>query len=232
MDSGERGQGANNKQMICLGIPCHAAATRRWKALVGVQRVALHSRFMRHLSPITFLGLFAVLLLLTSSLPTAHGQSAAGQVLAGEEKTKLLEQATVAQNAVNEWNAEEAVKTMPPFFVRMIGEENLRRQVKTSFEECKADGVRFLETTFGEPTAVHVSGAHEVCFVPRTSIVQMKSGNVRSKAFWVAVREKGAVEWKFLDGAPVHTNPKALWGLFPELPEGIAFPEWTQEPVK
>ncbi|HRH97298.1 MAG TPA: hypothetical protein PLB55_15270 [Prosthecobacter sp.] len=188
--------------------------------------------FMRHLSRITITALLAVLFPITASLTQAQAQAAAGVALSADEKKKLLEQATVAQNAVNEWDFEGMMKHVPPLLLRMVGEENFRRQAKASIEESKADGIRFLETTHGEPTPVHVSGEHEVCFVPRTSIVQMKDGRVKSTAFWVAVREKGAAEWKFLDGAPVHANPKALWGLFPDLPKDITIPEWEQEPVK
>lgn len=161
----------------------------------------------------------------------APAQSAAGRVLSAEEKKQLLEHAAVAQKTVDAWDAAAGLKLVPAVLMRKLGEENVRKQFKADFDECKASGMRFLETTFGDPTPVHVSEGQEVCFLPRTSIIQTPDKKVRSTAYWVAVRELGSEEWKFLDGAPVNANQRALWGLFPSLPEDLTLPEWKQEPL-
>lgn len=161
--------------------------------------------------------------------PHAWAQPASGRALSAEEKKQLLAQAAVAQKAADVWDAAAGLKLVPAVLMRKFGEENVRKQFQADYEECKAGGMRFLETTFGEPTPVHVSEAQEVCFLPRTSILQMPDGKVRSTAYWVAVRELGSKEWKFLDGAPVNANRQALWGLFPSLPEDLKLPPWKQE---
>jgi hypothetical protein len=92
-------------------------------------------------------------------------------------------------------------------------------------------GVKYMKTDFGEPTTTYRAGKEVVCFVPRTSLIQVPGKQIKSKAYWVAIRTDGDSEWKFIDGAGIENNRESLWTMFPELPKDIQFPEWKQEAV-
>ena len=84
-------------------------------------------------------------------------------------------------------------------------------------------GVKFVQSDVGTPTETYSAGEEEVCFVPRTSILEVAGKRARSITFLIAVRKPGG-EWKFLDGAGLRKHPNLLYRLLPDLERGIELP--------
>ena len=70
---------------------------------------------------------------------------------------------------------------------------------------------------------MYPAGEEEVCFVPRTSVVEIGGKRATSMTFMIAVRKPGG-EWKFLDGAGLRKHPDLLYRLLPDLERGIELP--------
>ena len=61
--------------------------------------------------------------------------------------------------------------------------------------------------------------------------IEVQGKQIKSKAYWIAIRSIGDSEWKFIDGAGVQSDKEHLWVMFPELPRDVQLPEWKQEAV-
>jgi hypothetical protein len=162
----------------------------------------------------------------------ASGCSKGSGVLSAEDKAALLKQVGIAQEAVNEWDFDKMMKFVPPAVINLFGEDAFERAGRLAAAQEKERGTKFIKTEFGEPTTTYQTGKEEVCFVPRTSLIQVQGIQIKSIAYWIAVRTNGDSEWKFIDGAGFQSNKELLWKVFPKLPRNVQFPEWRQEAVK
>jgi hypothetical protein len=149
--------------------------------------------------------------------------------LSGEDKAVLLKQAEIIQAAVNESDFDTVMKHTSPALIKLIGKDAFEQAGREAMAQNKAKGIKYIKTDFGEPTTTYQTGKEVVCFVPRTSLLQVRGKQIKSQAYWVAIRTNGDSDWKFLDGAGFQNNKGLLWKIFPGLPGNVQFPEWRQE---
>jgi hypothetical protein len=158
--------------------------------------------------------------------------AAPAATLSSADRAELLRQAQAAQAAVDRLDFDAMIKLLPPAAFKLYDKATFEQQGRAAMAQLKAMGFRYLKTEYGEPTTPFRAGDDIVCFVPRTSLIEIKGRTAKSKAYWIAVRPAGGGEWKFLDGAGIHAKPDLLWRMFPALPRDIRLPEWKQEVVK
>jgi hypothetical protein len=107
------------------------------------------------------------------------------------------------------------------------GKEAFEALTKEAVAQVMKSGVKFLESELGTPTEVHPAGKYEVCFVPRTSVMEFQGRKVKSVAFMIAARTPGTKTWKYLDGSSLRENPEMLGKLFPDLDPKVVLPTNT-----
>jgi len=152
--------------------------------------------------------------------------------LSPAERAELLRQAQAAQAAVDRLDFDAMINMLPPAAFKLYDKATFEQQGRAAMAQLKAMGFRYLKTEYGKPTTSYRVGDDIICFVPRTSLIEIRDRTVKSQAYWIAVRPAGGGDWKFLDGAGIHAKPELLWHMFPGLPRDIQFPEWKQEVVK
>lgn len=157
----------------------------------------------------------------------------AGDTLSTKEKAALLEEAKLAQDAMNRGDLEAMMKYEHPAVFKLAGgKDEFEKQAKASLEMLKTLGVKYVKTDFGDPTDTYDAGDNIVCFLPRTSLLDTNGKKVKSQGYWLAARTKGDTVWRFVDGAGIEANKDLLWMMFPDLPKDIHLPEWKQEVVE
>ena len=167
----------------------------------------------------------------TAATASASGMQGGATVLSSEEKAALLKQVQAAQELFNQQDFDGMMRVMSPAIFKLYNKEAFEKAGRQAMAQLKALGVKYLKTEFGEPSPLYKAGNEIICFVPRTSTIQIQGKLIKSKAYWVAVRSVDASEWKFLDGAGIQNNNASLWQMFPELPKDIQLPEWKQEAI-
>lgn len=103
------------------------------------------------------------------------------------------------------------------------GQEAFARTTQQAVDQLLRSGIKFVESDVGNPTETYSAGEEEVCFVPRTSVMEIGGKRAKSITFMIAIRKRGG-EWKFLDGAGLRRHPDLLYRLLPELQRGIELP--------
>lgn len=89
----------------------------------------------------------------------------------------------------------------------------------------RESGLKVLSAEVGQPTETYVAGDELVCFVPRTTLLDLKGSKARSQSFFVAIRRNGSGNsWTFLDGASFRKHPEMLFQLLPSLTPFINLP--------
>ncbi|WP_221029560.1 hypothetical protein [Actomonas aquatica] len=115
---------------------------------------------------------------------------------------------------------------------KLVGSKEVFTQItEQALAMLKQTGIRFVESTTGEPGELYPAGDYELCFVPRTAIMEMQGQKLRTQSFMIAIRTKGESDWKYLDGSGLQQNPALLRTLFPELDESVETPAITVTPV-
>ena len=162
----------------------------------------------------------------------ASGTQVGATVLSSEEKAALLKQVQAAQELFNQQDFDGMMRVMSPAIFKLYNKEAFEKAGRQAMAQLKALGVKYLKTEFGEPSPLYKAGNEIICFVPRTSTIQIQGKLIKSTAYWVAVRPADGSEWKFVDGAGIQNNHALLWQMFPELQKDIQFPEWKQEAIQ
>ncbi|MFZ0800154.1 MAG: FKBP-type peptidyl-prolyl cis-trans isomerase [Terriglobales bacterium] len=152
-------------------------------------------------------------------------------VLSAEEKAALLKQAELVQSAVNQQDFDTMMKFEHPAAFSLVGKDAFERAGRAAMAQAKEMNFKYLRTEFGEPSATYQAGKEEICFVPRTQLIEVQGKKFNSQAYWIAIRTVGESEWKFVDGAGIENDRESFWTMFPELPRDIRFPEWKQEAI-
>jgi hypothetical protein len=148
-------------------------------------------------------------------------------VLSLEDKSALLKEAEITQTAINKSDVNTMLSHTPDVIFRLFGKDAFEQQARVAM--AKNAGIKFLITEFQDPTNAYQTTNELICFLPRTSTIQVQGRRFRSIAYWVAVRESGDPQWKFVDGAGFQKDSQILWKVFPELPADIRLPEYKQE---
>lgn len=111
------------------------------------------------------------------------------------------------------------------------GTEKFNQMMDSAFEQLRTLDLKFVSWEIGEPDRLYAAGKEEVCFVPRSTVMEIDGKRVRSVTYMVAVRQKGTKNWSYLDGAGFRDNPEMLRRLLPELEANIRLPENWIEPL-
>lgn len=120
-------------------------------------------------------------------------------------------------------------RTHPSLHNLVGGSDAFAKVTRQSVEQLRQSGVKFLSSDVDTPTKTYPAGDEEVCFVPRTSILELQGKKVKSTTFMIAIRRLGGGEWKYLDGAGLRKHPEMLYQLLPKLERGISLPPNTIE---
>ena len=163
------------------------------------------------------------LLFLTASL---HAQ----EDLPAEDSRYITAEIKAMMMAFNEGNADLVIKKTHPAIWKLskVGQENFEKALKQGAKQIMEMGIKIDKLKVEQPTTFYKAGKESVCFVPMSSVMQMKDQKIASSSFMIAAKgEQG--EWKYLDGTFVRTNPDQLWTFFPELPKDVQLPETKME---
>ncbi len=114
-------------------------------------------------------------------------------------------------------SSEGAIACMHPSLVKALGgadaaTEKIARQRKVMAEH----GAVFDSVSIGMPGPIVVVGRREFALIPQTLKIKTKDGMLRQAGYLLAVRDRGAKAWTFLDATAA--TPTTLATLFPEIP--------------
>jgi hypothetical protein len=158
-----------------------------------------------------------------------QGAAIAG-TLSTAEANSLRADVSAVTTAFERGDAEGLItKTHPSLQALAGGREAFARLTRQSVKQALQSGVRFLSSEVGSPTQTYPAGEEEVCFVPRTSIMEYEGKKVRSITFMIAARRVGGTDWKYLDGVGLRKHPHMLYQLLPKLQPGVTLPPNTIE---
>lgn len=117
--------------------------------------------------------------------------------------------------------------THPKIIEMMGGLENMVAIMEKGMVEMESDGTRFLDVTFGEPTAVIKAGNELQCTLSQTISMKVSEGRVVAKSAMIAIWVDGGTNWVFIDtsGKDIQT----LRSLLPDLSMDLFIPE-TEQP--
>jgi hypothetical protein len=150
-----------------------------------------------------------------------------------EEAKDLTDRALKIKEAMDKNDVDAIINTTHPvLFPLMGGKENFEKVTRAAVVRLKSSGIKQEESTLGTPTRTYSAGADTICFIPRTSIFSAEGKRIRSIGFLVAIRNTSSPEWLFLDGSGMRNNPALLKKLFPDLEDGVTFPENRKEVIE
>jgi hypothetical protein len=157
------------------------------------------------------------------------GTAVAG-TLSAAEANSLREDVAAITTAVERGDAEALIaRTHPSLYGLVGGPDEYAKVTRQAVEELRQSGVKFVSAEVGTPTKTYAAGDEEVCFVPRTSTMEVQGERFRSTTFMIAIRRLGGGDWKYLDGAGLRKHPEMLYQLLPKLERDISLPPNTIE---
>ena len=168
--------------------------------------------------------LLSVVLTLTAA-SFLHGEGPQPQSsLSDPEKATLMEQANSLQEAFTNGDADLIIrKTHPSIFQMFKSREQFETITREAVKNLPAK-ITIEKTDWGQPTGLYANGDEDVCFVPKTMTMKLGAKHLQSVGYLVAVRQHGAKDWLFIDGAGMKGNPALLYTLLPKLPRDIITP--------
>lgn len=122
--------------------------------------------------------------------------------------------------------------THPSIYKLTNGKDGFEAITRQAFVQIESAGVRFLDSKLGTPSEIYSCGEEQVCFIPRTSTLEVDGKKVRSIGFLIAIRSVKGGDWLFLDGSGLRKNPELLKKLLPDLPADTPLPENRVELIK
>jgi hypothetical protein len=120
-------------------------------------------------------------------------------------------------------------KTHPSLHALMGGAENFEQVTRQAVTQIPQSGIKFLSSSVGTPTKTYAAGDEEVCFVPKTAVMEVQGKKAKTTNFMIAIRPAKGGAWRYLDGAGLRDNPEVLYQLLPKLERGVELPENTVE---
>lgn len=153
----------------------------------------------------------------------------AGTLSAADAENLRADVATLTIS-VERGDAEPLIaRTHPSLHKLAGGPDEFAKFTREAVEQVRQIGVKFLSSDVGAPTQTYPAGDEEVCFVPRTSVMELQGKKVKSTTFMIAIRRLNSSDWKYIDGAGLRDNPAMLYQLLPRLERGISLPPNTME---
>jgi hypothetical protein len=160
------------------------------------------------------------------------GTAAAGTLTEGEADILRSEIATI-YSAFERGDAEGIIRKTHPSLKKVFGGEDAFADVtRKAVDQLIESGLRIVSSETGMPTQTYPAGKEEVCFVPRTSVMELQGKKVRTTSFMIAIRKVGETEWLFLDGAGIAKQPELLYRLLPKLEQGVPLPPSSAELIE
>lgn len=114
-----------------------------------------------------------------------------------------------------------------PETVKMLGgKQNMIALMEKGIHEMNADGIDFLNFTFGEPSTVINVGDELQCTISQTIILKVPDGKLASQSTLIAISIDGGKYWYFVDtaGKDIQTMKKVL----PNLSDKLILPPQMQ----
>jgi len=150
--------------------------------------------------------------------------------LSATEAEKLRAEITSLATAFEHGDAEPLIeKTHPSLFELMGGKEAFEQVTRQAVAQLMQGDIKFLSSSVGTPTRTYAAGDEEVCFVPKTAVMEVQGKKAKAVNFMIAIRPVKGGGWRYLDGAGLRQHPEALYQLLPALEQGITLPENTLE---
>lgn len=115
-------------------------------------------------------------------------------------------------------------KTHDSIYSLVGGKDSYKQVMEDSVKQIMDMGIKFISADLKDPTKLYSAGDEEVCFVPRISVMEANGIKIQSTGFMIAIREKGAEQWTYLDGSGLRNNQALLWQLLPALERDIDLP--------
>jgi hypothetical protein len=157
------------------------------------------------------------------------GAAVAGTLSAADAEKLRAEIATMTAD-VERGNADLLIaRTHPSLHALMGGADNFAKVTREAVAQIPQSGIKFLSSTVGTPTQTYAAGDEEVCFVPKTSVLELQGKKVKTANFMIAIRPAKGGAWRYLDGAGLKQDPEMLYRLLPKLERGITLPPSTVE---
>lgn len=161
-------------------------------------------------------------LLLTAALTmgASHARS-----LDDTESQQLRTRVATLVELIQQGDAEALIEQTHPSIYKLAGSrEQFEETIRMTTGQIATSNIRMLKLDIGEPSPLYPAGDEEVCFVPRTAIVEIEGRKLRSTTFMIAIRPQGGGDWRFLDGAGLRRNSQYIYRLLPKLPPDIPIP--------
>jgi hypothetical protein len=128
-------------------------------------------------------------------------------------------------NAFHEGDIETMLRFTHPRIVELIGGENvIRPGLEAVIRRTQELGIRLESFSFPEPPQFFESDGRRYATIPTLSILSFKTGDKgESLNFQFGILEKGASEWKYVEGSRMNEQMGRL--MFGSFPADIKFPQ-------
>lgn len=156
--------------------------------------------------------------------------SATAGALSAADAERLRAEVASLTTSFERGDTEALIARTHPSLHRLVGgPEVFAKATRQAVEQLRQSGVKILSTEVGSPTQTYAAGDEEVCFVPRTSVMELQGKQAKSTTFMIAIRTVGAADWKYIDGAGLRSHPEMLYQLLPKLDRQAVLPPNTIE---
>lgn len=156
--------------------------------------------------------------------------SAGAGTLSAADAEKLRADVATLTASVERGDPELLIaQTHPSLYALTGGADNFEKLTRESVTQIPQSGIKFVSSTVGAPTKTYPAGDEQVCFVPRTAVMELQDKKVKTTTFMIAIRPASGGGWKYLDGAGLRQSPDMLYQLLPKLERGVTLPENTVE---
>ena len=169
---------------------------------------------------------YSIILLLSFFIASCGSQSPTETI---DYKTNIKAQAqSMGQLLLKKDFKGFAKYTLPKVMEIVGGEEAMIQMMESSSSEMEAGGTKFLNVTYGEPSAIITNGKELQCTLPQTTEIQVAEGIMVSQSTLIAVSIDNGKSWQFMDtsGQDLQTLKKSV----PTLSDALVIPP-TPEPV-
>ncbi len=112
------------------------------------------------------------------------------------------------------------------------GKEAFYNVTQKAIQQMQEAETNFLKVSIDDPSPVYRAGKYEVCFIPMTSLIQIKTYKLENVGFMVGIKNIGNQVWKYIDGASLAKDLKLLNKLLPGLDPNIALPPTSVKAVE
>jgi hypothetical protein len=154
--------------------------------------------------------------------------SLARTAAAGEAATVQAQKQgnALAAAMLREDYAAVAATTCSPVLARVGGAVALAQRIEVGFKVMQQQGRQLEQMRFGLAGAVVEGAQTRFAFVPYRSIVRVRDGRVSVDSYYLAVQNKDAAAWCFIDTAAL--TEAILRDLYPGAPVQLQLPAQAQ----